>query len=135
MENESFITKTFSIFQFTNIFELYNKNVLEFLVKIFEEFQETDSGWTLKEINFMTVHIQKYNTMRAGTFIVLPEFLANKKACVNVHNSDNLCFKWIIIAALKHRDVPKKHEQGYLKRIFKIRTECQFTKSVKINII
>lgn len=111
-ENKSFITKTFSVFEFTNIIELYNKHVIEFLKKTIEDFQETDSGWTLKEINFITVHVQKYNPMRAGTFIQLPDFIADKKACVNIQNSDNFCFKWSILAAIKHQDILEKQKQG-----------------------
>lgn len=111
-ENKSFVTKTFSIFMFSNLTELFQENVVEFLKKTIEEFQETDSGWTLKEINFLTIHMQDFNPMRAGTFIELPIFIQEKKACVNVVNSDNMCFKWSVLAGLKQLDISENHKQG-----------------------
>lgn len=38
--------------------------------------------------------------MQAGSYIPLPLFIQKKKACVNVQNKDNECFKWAILSAL-----------------------------------
>jgi hypothetical protein len=49
----------------------------------------------------MRVNINKYNPLRASSYIKLPEVLANKKAIINVKNeNDNKCFLWSILAAL-----------------------------------
>ena len=64
--------------------------MIEVLKRTIEEFQETDSGWTLESINFLTLHIQKYNPLRAGTYIEVPEFIRGKKAYINVRN-DSRC--------------------------------------------
>ena len=111
-ENKSFVSKTFQVFLFSNLAELYKENVVEFFKKTIEEFQETDSGWTLREINFLTIHMQHFNAMRAGTFIELPTVIKEKHACVNVINSDNKCFKWSILAGLKQLEISENHKQG-----------------------
>ena len=107
-DNKSFISNVFPIFRYSDVTSLYNEKVLEILKKTIEEFQETDSGWTLKKINFLTVHIHKYNPLRAGTYIELPEFLKKKRACINVQNDDQYCFKWTIIVGLMHQDMEKQ---------------------------
>lgn len=104
-DNKSFISESFPISQLSDVIDLYNRNVMEVLTKTIEDFQETDSGWTLKRINFLTVHIHKYNPLRAGSFIKLPPFIQNKKACINIQNDDQYCFKWAVISALMHQDV------------------------------
>lgn len=117
-DNKSFISNTFSIFQFSNISELYESNVTDVIVKSIEEFQESDSGWTLKHINFVTVHIHKHNPLRAGTYLNLPKFIKNKGACINIQNDDNFCFKWSIISALMHQEIAENNlRNGETKKI------------------
>ena len=38
--------------------------------------------------------------MRGSSYIDLPPFIKNKKACINVENQDGECFKWAILPAL-----------------------------------
>lgn len=111
-DNKSFISDVFPIYQYSDTPNLYNTKVIEVLKKNIEEFQETDSGWTLKSINFLTVHIHKYNPLRAGTYIELPKFIQKKRACINVRNDDEYCFKWAVISALVHQDIEKQHKNG-----------------------
>ena len=101
-ENKSFNTKTFEIHQFSNLSNLFDENIRDKLLKIIEEFQERDSGWTLKEINYLNINIFKFNPLRAGSYIELPKTLQNKKACINVKNEDQECFKWAVLCGLYH---------------------------------
>ena len=39
--------------------------------------------------------------MRGSSYLLLPDWLARKKAIVNPHNDDEECFKWSVIAAEK----------------------------------
>lgn len=79
-ENKSFNTKTFEIYAYSNLNDLFDDNIKDQLLKTIEEFQERDSGWTLKEINYLNINIFKFNPLRAGSYIELPRFLQNKKA-------------------------------------------------------
>ena len=39
-----------------------------------------------------------------GLYIKLPNFIKNKKACVNIKNNDNKCFLWCLLAS-RHYNV------------------------------
>lgn len=111
-EIKVFNTQTFTIFQSSDLVKLFDENVIDVLRKDVEEFEERESGWTLKSINFLNVHIHKYNPLRAGTYIQLPPAYRYKNACINVKSDDNMCFKWAIISALTHRHIEERIKLG-----------------------
>ena len=41
----------------------------------------------------------------------LPEWIAKKKAVMNLKNNDEKCFKWAVIAALHHEDIKHNPER------------------------
>ena len=51
-------------------------------------------------IDFLTILISQFHPLAAGLYKVLPEFLKNKRAIINVENRDNRCFGYAIAAAL-----------------------------------
>ena len=65
-----------------------------------EEFQERESGWSLRSILNLDINIYKYNPMTGRSYIDLPDFIKRKHACVNGKNTDDKCFKWAILSAL-----------------------------------
>ena len=58
------------------------------------------SGWVLERIMVAYVNVARYQPLRGGTYLDLPQKLKNKKAIINVQNSDNECLKWALRAAL-----------------------------------
>ena len=83
----------------TDIEELYKKIKLKIL-KNFEEHQLKHSGWNFKEVKETSIHFVDHNPLNAGSYIKLPEFIAKKKAIINLKNeSDDECFKWCITRA------------------------------------
>lgn len=99
MEIKEFQTKMKPIFNKEELVESYNIKIYEVLKKM-EEFQERGSDWILVSLLHLEININKYQPIKGSTYIPLPKTLANKKACVNVHNDDVYCFKWAIISAL-----------------------------------
>ena len=95
-----FNTKTASIYSTTDLNEWFVMNVQQPIDTEMEEFQERESGWSLKSILNLVINIYKYNPMRGSSFIDLPLFIKNKKACINVKNDDDQCFRWAILSAL-----------------------------------
>lgn len=95
----SFITKYESVYQSTDLNELFN-NLNEYLKTKVEEMQYCDSGWTIINISHLEININKYCPLRGGTYIDLPLSIKNTKSCINIQNNDNHCFLWCIIAAL-----------------------------------
>ena len=67
----------------------------ESMKKIFSsilEYQREGSNWTLDKVLGVNVHIVKYKPLKGSSYIPLPAKLANKKAIVNVQNTDQKCF-------------------------------------------
>ena len=71
-----------------------------------ENSQLKKSGYQIKKIEKITIHYDKYNPTRAGKYIELPKWIANKKACINIKNDDELCFKYCVQA--KFYEIMKK---------------------------
>ena len=100
-ELKTFNTANKPILQATNVMQWFIDNVQELLLRKSSEFQERDSGWTLRNIVSLTVNINKYNPMRGSSYIELPVSIQKKHACVNVQNfDDDHCFKCAILSAL-----------------------------------
>ncbi|CAH1104266.1 unnamed protein product [Psylliodes chrysocephalus] len=64
------------------------------------DFQHKDSGWSLQEVLFLEVNINKYSPLGGCSYIKLPKFIETKKGVVNVQNNDAYCFAWAITSAL-----------------------------------
>lgn len=80
-----------------NIFMSTLCNLLAHKISTFEK---KDSGWSLVKINNIELNINKFSPLRGTSFIELPKDIKDKKAVVNVKNSDNSCFKWALLSAL-----------------------------------
>ena len=100
VEIKYFNTKTAPIYSTTDLNEWFVMNVQNPIDTDMEEFQERELGWTLKSILNLVVNIYKFSPMRGSSYIDLPPFIKNKKACINVENEDDECFKWAILSAL-----------------------------------
>ena len=79
-----FNSKAVPIFQLTNISEWFEENVSLPTMNDIEDFQGNRSGWRLKSILYLNVHICKYGAMHAeSSYIDLPDMIENKQACIN----------------------------------------------------
>ena len=63
------------------------------------------SGWSFVYINGINFTMYDYDVIAGGKYIDLPKIIKNKRACINVNNKDNMCFKWAILSALHHKDI------------------------------
>ena len=65
-----------------------------------ENWSERGSGWVVDEILEAFINVARYQPLRGGTYMPLPEKLKNKKAIINIKNRDNMCLRWAIRAHL-----------------------------------
>ena len=61
-----------------------------------DKMELSESGLVITKIDKLTFHYDKYNPTRGGKFIALPKWVQNKKACINIKNKDEMCFKYCI---------------------------------------
>lgn len=125
-------TKNFKLYRDTNLKEWYEKNIVDCILKDLDEFQERDSGWALSSIVNLAININKYTLQLGSSFIKLPHQIACKKACVNVQNNDNECFKWAVLSALHPVDNNPERVIKYQRYSNELNfTRIQFPMTVK----
>ena len=61
-----------------------------------DKMEMSESGLVITKIDKLTFHYDKYNPTRGGKFIALPKWVQNKKACINIKNKDEMCFKYSV---------------------------------------
>lgn len=63
-----------------------------------EEFEAEGSGWNLKRVLSIKVHMGAYTPLAGSGYIPLPKLILSKKAVLNIENEDHKCIKWCILA-------------------------------------
>ena len=87
-----------------------------------ENILRNQSLMNLTEISRLELNLADYNPIRtAGSFVELPKFLSNKHCIINVQNSDNRCFGYAVLAAMRSRDnlaIPQRpnHYNAYFAK-------------------
>ena len=66
----------------------------------------SSSNITIDKIDKLTIHYDKYNPTRAGSYIELPQWMSSNKACINIRNEDNKCFKYCVQCSV-HKSMRK----------------------------
>ena len=63
------------------------------------------SNWVFNKVLRLDINIVKYKPFKGSSYLLLLQFLSNKKAVINIKNKDNQCFKWCILRSLHKRDI------------------------------
>ena len=79
----------------TQLMDVMNNIAADIQIQI-ELKQFHKSGLRIHSIDQLTVMYTIFNPTRAGSYIVLPKWIASKKACINIKNEDNKCLKYSI---------------------------------------
>ena len=80
--------------------ELYDKMIDRIERKI-QNTQQQESGWAFYSVIKLEMHTVAYKPLGGGSYIKLPKEIANKKAVVNMKNTnDDKCFLWSVLRAL-----------------------------------
>ena len=61
-----------------------------------DRMEMSESGLVLTQIGKLKFHFDKYNPTRGGSFIELPKWIQNKKACINIKNEDDKCLMYSV---------------------------------------
>ena len=104
------------------VYNLNDKN--EIVTAMIEHIALRNSKFVFNRIPHMNIDFHRLNLTRGSSYILLPDWLAKKKAIINPKSSDRECFKWAIIAVMKWEKIGNNPE-----RVSKLKTyenECNW---------
>ena len=61
-----------------------------------DKMELSESGLVITQIDKLKFNYDKYNPTRGGSYIELPKWVQDKKACINIQNEDDMCFKYSV---------------------------------------
>ena len=99
----------------TDTIEIYNEMTTEILEAMQKVEQAEGSGWEFIEVIRLILKIDKWDPLKASSYIDLPPELKNKKALINMKNTDNKCFLWCVLRALNPKNKNAERIDGDLK--------------------
>lgn len=71
------------------------------MLGLYDNFLECGSGWILQKCKQIRLSIVKYVPFQGGCLkIELPKELRNKKSCLSIDSSDNMCFIYAVLAGI-----------------------------------
>lgn len=76
----------------------------------FEEFIKHGSNWKLKKVMKLKLHVLPYRPLGGSSYIDLPHTLRKSQCILNIHNTNEKCFLWSVLAALH----PVQHDRHLL---------------------
>ena len=70
-----------------------------------------NNRFAFDKVLHVDVNFHHLNLMRDRSYVPLPDYIANRKAVINLQNDDSECFKWAIIAADRWTDIGSHPER------------------------
>ena len=117
-----FNTYTFTNLKSTDVDELIYR-CTESILGQMEMYAERSSNWVFKEVVKLEIHTVEFNPAKGSSYIVLPDWIKNKKAIVNIKNKDDKCFLWCILRYLYPRDRDEERIGDLKKYEFSLNTK------------
>ena len=101
----------------TDLNEWYDKEVTDHILESFSSYEGKGSGWKFMGIQNLEMLVTKVKHFGGCSYIELPLEIKNKKACVNVQNNNQECFRFSILAALHYDEIKDnlKRPSSYTK--------------------
>jgi hypothetical protein len=72
----------------------------EKMLKSFSEYQKRGSGWRLRSVDLLEIHIGELQPLKGRGHKPLSESIKRKETIINMKNNDDECFKLAITRAL-----------------------------------
>ena len=106
IESRFVTSKSFLI---RNEYDVYD--IIESVMDIYKTFREQNYNFPF-QLESLTVSVAKVNSLTGSSYIPLPDWISNKKACINIKNEDNLCFLYSVLCGI---NTPVKDPQRVTK--------------------
>jgi hypothetical protein len=124
VKKDLFITTDKDMKEVVNKFDVervYDKLQNDLFTKV-DEVLLSESGIVITDARYILIQSSSFNPT-GEKYVDLPDNVKNKKACINVKNKDNQCFKWAVLSALH----PPKDHVDRIKNYEKYKDELIFT--------
>ena len=104
IHTEAYFDSCYEInFQGADVSDLY-KTMTDKMLESLAKYQQRGSNWVFDSVEELQLNIVEYEPLSGSSYIPLPKALANKKAIINMKNTDHQCFKWCVTRALNPVD-------------------------------
>lgn len=102
IKEEGITSKSFLIRNEYNVYD-----ILKSLKDTYSKFSHKNYKFPF-QLQKLVISVAKVNSLTGSSYIPLPEWIANKKACINIKNDDNLCFPYSVLCGI---ETPKIHPE------------------------
>ena len=92
----------------------------------FDEKALHKSNLKIKASKGSKMHYTKYNPLKAGAFIPLPDCIKSTKSCINIQNEDKYCFKYCVLCAVNNVHAKPHPEKISAYNTFENQTTVNF---------
>lgn len=100
------------------------RNAFKKIFRSIDTFIRNGSGWSIKNIDYLDIHLGRYREMRGGcNNVTLPLVLKRKRALINIKCDDDLCFLYCIAAKLFPQTKNAFRKSLYKKQIKMLQTK------------
>ena len=112
-------SRRYNIFNEDDLVKALNNMGKDIEITVSEK-QIERSGLRIKKVHKITIHYDKYDPTRAGKYFDLPEWVMRKKACINIQNDDDMCFRYCVLCKFYEifkKDHPQRmyHYKKYIE--------------------
>ena len=121
IEKSFFFTSRPQVIMNKNEIESALESMRSDIVVRIDRFSMEGSGWSVIDFLNHDLHVNKYDPLVARSYIKLPDEIQNKRATINIQNSDDKCFIYCLGRALDPTP-----ERNNLKRVSKhLKAVCE----------
>ena len=106
-----------------NNFEIAEEMIQE-MIEAMENYNKRGSNWVFKRVIRLDVNFVRWKPLSGSGWIPMPEKLAQKKAIINIKNTDNFCFKLCIARA---KNPVKSHPEVVTEKLRRQAEEFDWT--------
>ena len=92
-----------------NVIDALFNTLLQNFQRIQKTSNERGSEFVPDSVELLEYELHKTDIIRAESYIISPDWIANKKATINPKTEkDNKCFQWSIISGLNYNNIKEK---------------------------
>ena len=106
----AFNSRMLSVYNLSDMGEIASA-MLELMQQQIKNPALRDNKFVFDGVIHMDIDFHRLNLTRGSSYILLPDWLAKKKAIINPKNSDMECFKWAVIAAMRWEEIDRNHQR------------------------